>query len=188
MHGRGGQGIVVGAELIAAAAVSEGKFARTFPEFTAARRGAPVVSYLFIGDPSMASRAAIVNPEYLVVFDPKLHLIIPRVVFAGFREGGVYIQNTTKSPREIAEELKNLTPSVKPRVIATLDATGIALKYTGRPIPNIAIAGAFSRVTGLVGLESLAKSVKSRFPQRTWEGNLKALEEGYNSVRIEVLG
>lgn len=187
MHGKGGQGVVIGAELIAYAAVIEGKFARAFPEFTAARRGAPVVSYLFIGEPSMASRAAITNPEYLVVFDPKLHSVIPGVVFSGFRNGGVWIQNTTKSPKEVVEELKTYIPSIKPRTVATIDATGIALKHTGRTIPNVVMVGAFSKVTGLVELRSLAEAVKYRFPQRTWEGNLKALEDGYNSVAVEVL-
>lgn len=188
LHGRGGQGVVLGSEIIAHAAVMEGKFARTFPEFTAARRGAPVVSYLFIGDPAMATRSAIVNPGYLVVFDPKIHSVIPGWVFGGFKERGVLLQNTTKSPEEVAEELKTLVPHVKPGLIATLDATGIALKYTRRPIPNIAIAGAFSRVTNLVKLESLAEAVKARFPQATWESNLKVLEEGYNSVSIKVIG
>ncbi|MEM2025411.1 MAG: 2-oxoacid:acceptor oxidoreductase family protein [Desulfurococcaceae archaeon] len=185
LHGKGGQGIVIGSELIAHAAVMDGKFARTFPEFTSARRGAPVVSYLFIGEATMAARSAIVNPEYLVVFDPKIHTVVPGWVFGGFRENGVFIQNTTRSPDEVLEELKTLVPHVKPRLVATLDATGIALKHTRRPIPNIAIVGAFSKVTNLVKVDLLAEAVKARFPQATWENNLKVLEEGYNSVTVK---
>ena len=44
-HGRGGQGAVTTAELVAAAAVNEGRFSQAFPSFGPERRGAPVVAF-----------------------------------------------------------------------------------------------------------------------------------------------
>ncbi len=41
-HGRGGQGAVTSAELLALAAIGEGKYAQAFPSFGPERRGAPV--------------------------------------------------------------------------------------------------------------------------------------------------
>ena len=44
-HGRGGQGAVTSAEILAQAAISEGKFAQAFPSFGPERRGAPVQAF-----------------------------------------------------------------------------------------------------------------------------------------------
>jgi len=48
IHGRGGQGNVVAAYLLATAAFTEGWHAQAFPAFGAERRGAPVVAFVRI--------------------------------------------------------------------------------------------------------------------------------------------
>ena len=49
-HGRGGQGVVTAAELLAAAAFIEGRYAQAFPSFGSERMGAPVMSFCRIDD------------------------------------------------------------------------------------------------------------------------------------------
>jgi len=184
LHGRGGHGVVMCAELIAQAAVYDGKFARSFPWFIAARRGAPVAASLIIGDPDKITRSMVYNPKYVLVLDPRLHRVMPEVT-KGIMEGGTYIQNSTKTPAEILKELKL---DVKLKTVATLDATGLAREHMGIPIPNIAMVGAFAKVTNLITLDSARKAVKARFSEELWERYLKCLEAGYENVRVEVIG
>ena len=184
LHGRGGQGVVLCSELIALAALYDGKFARAFPWFGIARRGAPVTSFIVIGGANEISRCMVYNPKYVMVLDPQLHRVMSAVT-NGIREDGVYVQNSVKAPTDLLKEIK---VGSKLKVIASVDATGLAIKHMGVPIPNIAMLGAFAKVTGLITLDSAARAVKARFPERLWEKYLKCLEAGYNEVHVEVLG
>src|SRR5947207_8911397 len=49
-HGRGGQGVVTAAELLASAAFGEDRNAQAFPSFGSERMGAPVMSFCRIDD------------------------------------------------------------------------------------------------------------------------------------------
>jgi Pyruvate ferredoxin/flavodoxin oxidoreductase len=51
IHGRGGQGVVSGAEVLAVAAFLEGRHAQAFPSFGSERMGAPVMAFCRIDDP-----------------------------------------------------------------------------------------------------------------------------------------
>ncbi len=183
LHGRGGQGVVLCSELIALAALHEGKFARAFPWFGMARRGAPVTAFVSIGEPGRVSRSMIYEPKYVMVLDPRLHKVLPTVT-AGIKEGGIYIQNIPKEPKEL---LRELSLSVELSKVATIDATKYALELMGRPIPNIVMLGAFARVTGLITLESAIKAVKERFPPKVWDSYVKCVKAGYENVSLEVL-
>ena len=183
LHGRGGQGVVVCAELMALAALYDGKMARSFPWFGIARRGAPTTAFVVMGDPSEFYRCMVYNPKYVVVLDPQLHVVSPEVT-SGIKENSVYVQNSTKEPRELLGELG---PRVKLRVVATVDATGLALEYMGTPIPNIAMLGAFVKATGLVSLSSAERAVKARFPEKLWDKYVECLKASYEKTRVEVL-
>jgi len=183
LHGRGGQGVVLCSELIALAALYDGKFARAFPWFGIARRGAPVTSFIMIGKPNEITRSMIYSPKYVMVLDPHLHKVMPSIT-DGIKDGGIYIQNTVKEPNELINEL-NL--KVKLSIVASVDATGLAMKYMGVAIPNIAMLGAFARVTGLITLDSAKKAIKAKFPERVWDSYIKCLEAGYKEVRIKVM-
>ena len=54
LHGRGGQGTVTAAELLAISAINEGKFAQAFPSFGAERRGAPVLAFVRLSDETVS--------------------------------------------------------------------------------------------------------------------------------------
>ncbi|HEC49808.1 MAG TPA: pyruvate synthase, partial [Candidatus Desulfofervidus auxilii] len=71
-HGRGGQGAVTCTELIAKAAIAEGKYAQAFPSFGAERRGAPVTAFLRVSDRPIRIRQNIYEPDVIVVLDPTL--------------------------------------------------------------------------------------------------------------------
>ncbi|KPJ56001.1 MAG: hypothetical protein AMJ42_05910, partial [Deltaproteobacteria bacterium DG_8] len=94
-HGRGGQGAVTSAELVALAAISEGKYAQSFPSFGPERRGAPVQSFTRVSDQPIRLRSGIKEPDVVVVLDPAL--IVVGGVLSGLKENGILVVNTRKS-------------------------------------------------------------------------------------------
>jgi pyruvate ferredoxin oxidoreductase gamma subunit len=173
-HGRGGQGVVTAAELMAVAAFEDGKYAQAFPSFGSERMGAPVQSFLRIADEKIRGRYQIIEPDYLVVQDPTLILTgVP--VFNGLKDDGVAIVNTERSPDELGIETKAR--------ILTLPATKIALEILGRPIMNTTLMGAFAGATGLISTEGIARAIRHRFPEPIAEKNVVAVEKAYEMMK-----
>ena len=177
LHGMGGQGVVAAGELMAMAASFEDKFCRAVPMYGSARRGAPVLAFVQIGEESEATRSMIYHPGYLLVLDPTLPETTP--ITAGLKEGGVIVFNTLRPAAEAADVF-----DVKLSKLGVLDATGIAERVLGRPIPNTTMLGAFAKVTGLLELESIFKAVEKRFSPNIAEMNKEAVRAGYDEVEV----
>ena len=175
-HGRGGQGSVTSTEMVALAAINEGKFAQAFPNFGAERRGAPILAFNRISQNPIKIRSAVNYPDVVVVLDPNLLGIMN--VTSGLEKQGVMVINTKKSISKIKAEFK-----IKQQV-ATVDAMAIAREVLGLPIVNTAILGAFVKATGLVKLESLFGPLKHRFGQMA-DRNIKACQRAYEEALIE---
>ncbi len=168
VHGRGGQGAVTSAELVAVAAIDDGKYAQAFPSFGPERRGAPVAAFIRVSDEPIRSREKVYDPDVVMVLDPSILKIVN--VTAGLKEGGTVIINTSKPLEEIARLLK-----VHAR-IATVDATKIALDSMGVPITNTTMLGALLKATGVVKKKALEKAIDKRFG-RIAEKNKTALNK-----------
>ncbi len=142
LHGRGGQGTVTAAELLAVSAFDDGQEAQAFPAFGVERRGAPVMAFCRISDKTIRVRTQIYEPDFVIVQDATLMESVN--VLAGLKPDGIVLINT-EAP---AADLKLKTSA---RVV-TFPATQIALEELGRPIMNTAILGAF---VGAVGSDQL---------------------------------
>src|SRR3972149_7143976 len=128
-HGRGGQGAVTSAELLALAAIGEGKYAQAFPSFGPERRGAPVVAFCRIGDERIRIRANIYEPDLVVVLDASLLKVVK--VAAGLKPEGILVTNTKLAPEAMNKMKSDM--GIKNRV-AAVDATKIAMEVLGLPI------------------------------------------------------
>ena len=176
-HGRGGQGAVTSAELLAKAAIDEGKYAQAFPSFGPERRGAPVLAFDRISDKEpIRIRAEIAEPDVVVVLDSSLLRIVD--VSSGLKEKGTLILNTKRPLQDIESEL-----GTKWR-LAIVDATKIARELLGVPIVNTTMLGALIKTTNIVKLESVSKPLEKRFG-RLAERNFKAMERAYKESLIE---
>jgi len=102
-HGRGGQGAVTSVELLALAAIEEGKYAQGFPAFGPERRGAPVMAYNRVSEKPIKIRSGIYHPDVVVVLDPSLIGLVN--VTEGLKPGGLLVVNTAKPEKEIREKL-----------------------------------------------------------------------------------
>lgn len=177
IHGRGGQGAVIASKLLVTAAAKEGKKVQAFPFFGAERRGAPVAAFARIADKKIRLHSEVYNPDWVIVLDPVLYKIVD--VTAGLKKGGGIILNSPQDPANL--------PLGQEFQIATVDASGIAIKYKlgsrTEPIVNTAILGAFARVTGIMSIETLAKVIRESIPLKPIE-NEAAAREAYEKVKM----
>lgn len=169
IHGRGGQGSVTAAELLAVAAFEDGKYSQAFPFFGVERRGAPVTAFARLSEKKIRLRSQIYEPDYVIVQDATLISAVD--VTAGLKPAGIVIVNSEKSAEGIG-----LDAEIDVRII---DATAIALEIIGRPIVNTTLLGAFAGATGEISMESIKRSVLARFPGKVGELNVRAAEKAY---------
>jgi pyruvate ferredoxin oxidoreductase gamma subunit len=182
-HGRGGQGTVTAAKVLADACLSGGRHVQAFPEYGPERAGAPLRAYNRISPKEIRMHCPVLHPQVVSVADATLLDGID--VTEGATDDAVFIVNSSKDPKEIREKLK-AKPSQK---VYTVDATKIALECIGRALPNAPMLGAISKITGIVTLETLLEDVKKsfgkKFSQKIIDGNLEATRRGYEEVKGE---
>jgi 2-oxoacid:acceptor oxidoreductase gamma subunit (pyruvate/2-ketoisovalerate family) len=177
-HGRGGQGAWTASELLAKAAILEGKHVQSFPEFGPERMGAPLAAYTRISNEPIKLHCSIYNPNLAVVLDPTLLKTVN--VTKGLTEDGILVVNTKESPAEIRKKL-----GVTSQKVWAVPATDIAIKILNVPITNTAMLGAATRAASLVSLESIEKVVRERFRQELAERNIVVIKEAYKEAKTE---
>lgn len=176
IHGRGGQGVVTAAELIAIAAFKEGKNAQAFPSFGVERTGAPIEAFARIDDKPIRTREQINQPDILIIQDSTL--IGNDRIKRGINGKTIVVVNSSKNKNEI-----NI--GVPQKNIHVVNATKIALDTLEKNIVNTTILGAFARATGLVGLNSLKEAIKEKFSGKGEEiinKNIRAVEESFGKI------
>jgi len=175
LHGRGGQGAVTSAELLALAAISTGKYAQAFPSFGPERRGAPVIAFCRIDDARIRLRTNVNHPDLVLVLDPSILRLVN--VTAGLKPGGILISNTKHPPQEIRSALGIA------HAIATVNATVIAREEMGVPITNTTMLGALLKACPVVNPEALIEPIKHRFG-RIADKNIKAFQRAYQETQV----
>lgn len=179
-HGRGGQGAVTSAELLARAAINEGKYAQAFPKFGPERRGAPVQAFNRINaSEPVRVRADVDKPDVVVGLDPTLLRIVD--VTSGLKDDGILIVNTSRTIEEVEAQFGTKW------VLAVLDAGKIAREELGVPIVNTTMLGALLRATAIVDTESIVEPLQKRFG-RLADRNFNAVKRAFNETVIKERG
>ncbi|MCK5559833.1 MAG: 2-oxoacid:acceptor oxidoreductase family protein [Thermoplasmata archaeon] len=171
-HGRGGQGAVTAANILAVAAFKENKDIQAFPIFGVERRGAPVAAFLRMDEKPIDIKTQIYEPDAVVVLDPSLLEVVN--VTEGLKQGGTVIINSRKRPDEFEFGAD--------KKVFTVDATTIAIENRlgtqTNPIVNTAILGAYSKAVGNVQMPAIKESIMENAPIKPQE-NVKAAEQAY---------
>jgi 2-oxoacid:acceptor oxidoreductase gamma subunit (pyruvate/2-ketoisovalerate family) len=178
-HGRGGQGAWTASELLARAAIAEGKYIQSFPEFGPERMGAPVTAFTRISTEPIKIHCAVYNPDVVAVLDPTL-LKAVNVADGLNEDGGNVIVNTKDSP----QETRKMLGTGKGKVW-TVPASEISLKILGMTITNTAMLGAVARVVGIVSLETIQQMIKGRFRADVADKNFAVVKDAYQEVKSE---
>jgi len=173
-HGRGGQGAVTAANILAIAAVKQGFYSQAFPYFGVERRGAPVQAFTRVDENRIDLRMNVYEPDAVIVLDPTLMNVVD--VTDGLKEGGIIVINTAKKPEEF---------KFSGYKVATVNATEIALEHRlgsqAAPIVNTAILGAYSRAIGNVKIDSVLEAIRENAPAKK-EENAKAAKAAYEKT------
>jgi 2-oxoacid:acceptor oxidoreductase gamma subunit (pyruvate/2-ketoisovalerate family) len=178
-HGRGGQGAWTASELLGRAAIAEGKYIQSFPEFGPERMGAPVTAFTRISGEPIKIHCAVYNPDVVAVLDPTLLKTVNVAEGLDERAGNIIV-NTKESPTEVRKTLKS-----KAGKVWTVEASEIALKILGMPITNTAMLGAVARVTEAVSLEVIERMINDRFRADVAAKNFAVVKEAYQGVTTE---
>jgi 2-oxoacid:acceptor oxidoreductase gamma subunit (pyruvate/2-ketoisovalerate family) len=175
LHGRGGQGAVSAADLIAVASVMDGNYGASFPMYGAERRGAPVVSFVCIDDQPVRQKTQLYHPSCLIVLDSRQRTW-PQI-YQGVPPGGILVLNYS---REFDRQ-----PHAHIGVASVVDATKIALEEIGIPAFNTCMLGAFVATTGWVKIESILAALEKNFSGELLKKNVKTVRRGYQEVKIK---
>jgi pyruvate ferredoxin oxidoreductase gamma subunit len=181
-HGRGGQGAVTAAKMVAELALGEGKFFQAFPEYGPERSGAPIVAFTRVSDTPIQVYSGIEHPQIVVVLDSSLLKIVD--VTKGAPDDVVVLVNSERSPAQLRKD-----SALKDGRLYTIAATRIAVETIKRPIPNTPMVGALTRITGLFDIDDVVTFLREdfgkKFPPKVVEGNIAAITRSYEEVQGE---
>ena len=177
-YARGGQGAKSTAEILAQAAVAEGKFVQAFPQFGPERSGAPTKTFLRISNSNIRTHEPVIDPDIVVVLDETI--LESEKVTDNLDQNEFLIVNSQKTPAEIKDKIGFNGK------IYTVDANGISLAIIGQPRPNTVILGKLVQVTEVARLESVTEEFRKIFEHKigkeATDKNILAIEKAYDAI------
>ena len=173
VHGRGGQGGVTCAKLIALLYTQMALHVQTFGDYGSERSGAPVQAFTRVDRLRIGNHNKVYRPDHLIVLDESL---MGPAVLSGARAGGCLLLNTHTGLDSYAGQYTDYRFGV-------IDATAIAREHgigsSSVVIINTTMLGAYARLLGL----SLA-ILEETFAALGLGEDLAAAEDAYEQVRM----
>lgn len=180
-HGRGGQGTVTAAKVLADACLSGGRYVQAFPEYGPERAGAPIRAFNRVSEQVIRMYGPVLHPKVISIADATLMDAVN--VTDGAPDDAMFVVNTSKDPKEVREKLH----AKDTQKVFTVNASKIAIECFGKPLPNSTMLGAIIKATGVVEMDTLLENVKKsfgkKFAQKIIDGNLEATKRGYEEVK-----
>src|SRR3990172_4149956 len=181
-HGRGGQGAVTAAKLVAETALKQDKYFQASPEYGPERMGAPIQAFTRISPEPISIHCAVTNPNIVVVLDRTLLSVVD--VTEGLDSDGTLIVNTEMPPAEVRSAF-----NIQGYNIFTVDANKIAVESIGKAIPNTPMLGALLKATAIMDIDKVAEHIRlsfgKKFSQEIIDGNVEAVTRAYQEVQSE---
>ena len=172
-HGRGGQGVVMAAQMLGLAFFKANMYPQCYSVFGGERRGAPVLSFLRVDRERILLKCDIKHPNELLYFDASL--VNPGEIKSLMAPGSKILLNTGQ-PESAFEELSGFA-------LGVIDATAIAESTGLGHVINTTVLGAYCRFTGHFPLEYLMEAVREMVPAKI-ETNIEAVRQGYDHLKI----
>ena len=178
LHGRGGQGGVTCAKILAAVYAHQGRSVQTFGDYAGERSGAPVRAYTRVSDQPITNRNKVYTPDEVLVLDDSL---LGADTLQGLVAGGSLLVNTPLDVERFDGEMGKETCT--PFTVGVIDATRIARQHgigtRTVVIVNTTIAGAYARMHD-VPLDVL----KQTYEDLGLVSNFPAALEAYEAVEF----
>jgi pyruvate ferredoxin oxidoreductase gamma subunit len=180
-HGRGGQGVVTAAELLASAAFLQDRHAQAFPSFGSERMGDQVISFCRIDDKPIRTHEPVTEPDAIVIQDPTL--LHQADLFAGLTPRGYVLINATRGFTQLG--LDDLAATHDSGRLLAVPASSLAMARLGRPLPSVPLLAALAALTGVVSLDALLAAITDRFTGQVAAGNTAAAVAAFDYVLAE---
>jgi 2-oxoisovalerate ferredoxin oxidoreductase gamma subunit len=172
-RGRGGQGAVIASEILGRCFFLEGKWPQAFSLFGGERRGAPVFGFLRVDEDPILLKCQINHPDHVLIFD--LSLADVREILSELKPSGTVLINTCRQIDHF--------PEWRTFRIGLIDAAAIAKSAGLGDSFNMAVLGAYVRLTGLVQMKTLLSVVRETIPSKV-DANIQAAQRSYDEVRV----
>jgi pyruvate ferredoxin oxidoreductase gamma subunit len=188
IHGRGGQGVVTAAEMLARAGFIAGHEAQAIPSFGSERTGAPVVAYCRFDSRTIRTREPVLAPDVVLVQDPTL--LASEDPFVGLVPGGTVVVATDHPAAWVRAEAQAATAGTGAGAgdarVLTVPAMRFALEHLGKPKPSAAMLGAYAAATGQITLDAVQHVFRARYPGKVGDQNAAAAAQAFEYVAAEL--
>src|SRR4051812_7051169 len=151
MTGIGGQGIQLAAQVLARAALTEGREVQLFGSYGGMMRGGNTEATLVFADGPIEAPPTVGHTWSAIV----MHHDYSEPTISRFRDGTLVLVNSTVFEGHIDHERF---------VVVDIPATDIAVEVGNIMTASMVITGAYAAATGLVSMESLADAVAHSLP------------------------
>ena len=178
IHGRGGQGVVTAAEMLALAGFMEKHHAQAFPSFGSERTGAPVVAFARLASHEIRVREPVLEPNVVLVQDRTLLDSVN--VFEGLQPDGYVLINTDKTIEGLG--LSELAARLPKGHCMTVPATRFALEKIGRPLPGAGMLASMAAMTGMMKLDSVIAAYNEKFSGRIALANAEVAKLAFDYI------
>lgn len=178
IHGRGGQGVVTAAEMLALAGFMEKHHAQAFPSFGSERTGAPVVAFARLASHEIRVREPVLEPNVVLVQDRTLLDSVN--VFEGLQPDGYVLINTDKTIEGLG--LSELAARLPKGHCMTVPATRFALEKIGRPLPGAGMLAGMAAMTGMMKLDSVIAAYNEKFSGRIALANAEVAKLAFDYI------
>jgi 2-oxoacid:acceptor oxidoreductase gamma subunit (pyruvate/2-ketoisovalerate family) len=172
-YGRGGQGAVIAAQILAKVFFFMGMYPQCFSVFGGERRGAPVASFLRMDKEKIFLKCEIRRPDHVIYMAPDL--VEEKEVEATLKPGGLILINNALTTNDFAP--------LKRFHLALIDALAVAEEAGLGGTINTAILGAYARAAGGVPMEYLERAIRETVPAKI-DANIAAARRAYEVTRL----
>ena len=155
-HGRGGQGAKTAAQLVAQAALEEGKCSQGFPEYGPERMGAPIRGFTRVSDAPIRLHCPIEQPDVVVVLDDTL------LACRRSPRGPTKRRSSWSTPRSVPARHGTSWVCRAARFSVSMPPRSRS-KNWGGPCPTCRWSGPSIKATGCISLPGLKKNVEKKF-------------------------
>jgi pyruvate ferredoxin oxidoreductase gamma subunit len=136
------------------------------------------VAFCRIDDKAIRLREPVMAPDALLIQDPTLLHQVD--VFQGLKKDGYILINTNRSFEALG--LGEFAKGFRPERLCTVPATELALKYVGRPVPNVPLLGGFAAISGVISLDAVISAIRDKFSGKVADGNIAAATGAFEAV------
>jgi 2-oxoglutarate ferredoxin oxidoreductase subunit gamma len=170
--GKGGEGVVLTAEILGEAATIDGKFASTRSTYGASQRGEAIFSEVIISEDPI---------QYNFVEAPSYFIAMSQQGFDACCDRLIEIEKPTLFIDSTFEfDLHDLDKKFD---IKQITARGCALENDLKMgLANIVLLGSFIKQTKIISEESIRNALKNKFSSNQMKNNLKAFKLGFDLI------